>query len=176
MSRAQIGVVFGMAAALLATVAIFTLAPGLPTPAAFAPTLEGRLRLAAAAALGPLASLVVTIGVVANRRFFSAADIDGAGLTDESPAVRIARAVLANTAEQALLAVPIYAGLALTAPARELGLPLALACAFVVGRLFFALGYARGAAARSFGFALTFYPLVGGLLALAVRLLPALVR
>ena len=176
MSRTQVGVALGMATALVVTVAVFTLAPGLPAPpAAFTATLDGRLRLGAAAALGPLASLVVAIGFVANRRFFSQADIDGAGLTDESPVVRIPRAVLANTAEQALLAIPIYAGLALTAPARELGLPLALASAFILGRLFFAIGYARGAAARSFGFALTFYPTVGGFVVLAARLIAGLI-
>jgi len=42
---------------------------------------------------------------------------------------------------------------------------------FSLGRLLFFLGYLRGAAARSLGFTLTFYPTVGLLVADGVRLL-----
>jgi hypothetical protein len=76
-------------------------------------TLKQRLVLAAAAAMGPAVSLAVAIGVVANRRFFSAPDIDGAGLTTESAALRVPRAMLANTLEPAALAMPVYAALAM---------------------------------------------------------------
>jgi hypothetical protein len=164
-----------MAVAVTATIALFAFglfgAGGLLGGAA--PTLEVRIRVALAAALGPLVCLAAAIGAVANRRFFSAADIDGAALTEPSAPIRIGRAILENTAEQTLLALPIYAGLALTGPAQALALPLLLSAAFVVGRGLFAAGYARGAAARSFGFALTFYPTIGGLLVLAGRLLAA---
>ena len=172
MSRAQAGVALGMAAALAVTIALFAYglsgASALLGPAP--PTLQTRIDVAIEAALFPLICLAAAIGVIANRRFFSATDIDGAGLTEPSPAVRITRAILQNTAEQTLLAVPVYAGLALTGPASALGLPLVLPAAFVIGRVLFMAGYARGAAARSFGFALTFYPTVGALLVLAGRL------
>ena len=174
-NRAQTGVLIGMALALAATVGLFAFglsgAGGLAAGAS--PTLELRIRLALGAALGPLACLAVAIGFIANRRFFSGADIDGAVLTEPTPPIRIARAILENTAEQTLLAVPVYAGLALTGPASALALPLVLSVAFVVARAIFAAGYARGAAARSLGFALTFYPTVGGLLLLAGRLIGA---
>ena len=172
MSRAQLGVLAGMAAALAATVALILY--GLSGPAALLgaapPTFETRIDVALEAAVFPLICLAAAIAVVANLRFFSAADIDGAALTEPSPPVRIARAILANTAEQTLLAVPVYAGLALTGPPHALALPLVLSGSFVVGRLLFTVGYARGAAARSFGFALTFYPSVGALMVLAARL------
>lgn len=172
MSRAQAGVALGMAAALAATFALFAYglsgAGALLGPAP--PTLQTRIDVAIEAALLPLICLAAAIGVIANRRFFSPKDIDDAGLTEPTPAVRIARAILENTAEQTLLAVPVYAGLALTGPPSALGLPLVLSGAFVIGRLLFTVGYARGAAARSFGFALTFYPTVGALLVLAGRL------
>jgi hypothetical protein len=171
-SRTQLGVALGMTAALVATWLLVSYgisgAPGLPLvhSAAFA----DRMTLAVAAWLGPLVSLTVAIGAVANGRFFSDADIDGAGLTAESPRIRIRRAVLVNTAEQTLLAVPVYAAMAALLPARSLPAPLLLSAAFVLGRLTFAIGYRYGAAARSFGFALTFYPTVAGLILVVWRL------
>jgi hypothetical protein len=133
------------------------------------PSLRQRLIVAAIAWIGPLASLFVAIAMVANRRFFSPADIDGAGLTKASAVLGIPRAVLANTHEQASLAVPVYAGLALALPTNQLVFPLLLSATFMIGRAVFALGYSRGGAARSFGFALTFYPTVAGLVVMALR-------
>jgi hypothetical protein len=163
MTRTQIGVVVGMAAALAVTIALFVVGLGGLVRSPF----DDRIRLAIAAALGPLVSVTAAIGFIANRRFFSADDIEGSGLTEGTAGVRVARAVLQNTLEQAVLAVPVYVSLAMTLPARAVALPLLLAVAFVVGRALFAAGYARGAAARSFGFALTFYPSVGALAVLA---------
>jgi len=171
MTRTQIGVAAGMAAAFLVTVALFALGPALaPGLVSQPPTLPQRLLLATWAGIPPLLSLTAAIGWVANARFFSEADIDGAGLTVEGPPLRIPRAVLANTAEQVLLALPLYTGLALTLPPAQLALPPLLGAVFVLGRGLFAVGYARGAAARSFGFALTFYPSVGALIVLVMRL------
>ena len=48
---------------------------------------------------------------------------------------------------------------------------ITLAAMFGAGRLLFWWGYVRGAAARAFGFALTFYPSVGALGIAAVSLL-----
>lgn len=178
MSPAQRGVAAGMAGGLLVTLTIVLWcaagSPGLAAPF-HAVGVNQRWLLAAASWLGPLAALAAAIGVVANLRFFSPADIDGAGLTTESPRLRVPRAILANTLEQAALAVPIYTALAILLPARELLMPLLLSLAFVVGRIAFSLGYAKGAATRSFGFALTFYSTVAGLVVMigeVVRRLP----
>lgn len=172
MTRTQIGVVAGMAAAFLITVTLFAFGPALAPDLVTQPSLAQRQLLAVMAGIPPLLSLTAAIGWVANARFFSEGDIDGAGLTLEGPSLRVPRAILANTAEQVLLALPLYAGLALTLPASQLALPLLLGGAFLIGRGLFAIGYARGAAARSFGFALTFYPSVGALIVLVMRLAP----
>jgi hypothetical protein len=173
MTATQRGVAAGMAGALALTLALtWWCAAG--TPGLFLslgePSLRQRLVVAAAAWIGPLAALSAAVAVIANRRFFSAQDIDGAGLTLESAGLRVPRAILANTHEQAALAIAVYAGLAIALPTGQLVFPLLLSAAFVVGRLFFAIGYSRGAAARSFGFALTFYPTVAGLIVMALRL------
>lgn len=176
MTRTQIGVAIGMALAVAATTAIFYfgLGSGAVPPIDALGSLGGRLTLAATAWLAPLAALAASIGFIANFRFFSPADIDGAGLTVESAGLKTPRAILANTHEQATLAALTYAGLALALPERQLILPLLLAAAFLIGRAFFAVGYARGAAARSFGFALTFYPTVAGAVLMAWLLLSRL--
>lgn len=171
MTPAQRGVALGMAGGLGVALAL-TLwcvagSPGLVL-SIHAVSTGRRWALAITAWLGPLLTLTVAIGVVANRRFFSAQDIDGAGLTAESHGLRVPRAVLTNTLEQATLAVPVYTGLALLLPANQLVYPLLLSAAFVVGRIAFAAGYAKGAAARSLGFTLTFYPTVAGLVVVAL--------
>lgn len=55
-------------------------------------------------------------------------------------------------------------------PAWQAVVPAA-AILFVFGRIAFVAGYARGAPARAFGFALTFYPTVFMLLASGVALI-----
>ena len=172
MTASQRGVAAGMAGGLAVALALtFWSTSGSPglVLSFHALNLTQRLTLAAAAWLGPLACLAVAVGVVANRRFFSAPDIDGAGLTEERPRLRISRAVLANTHEQAMLAIPVYTALAVILPVSQLTYPLLLSATFVVGRIAFALGYAKGAAARSLGFTLTFYPTVAGLVVVAAR-------
>lgn len=109
--------------------------------------------------------LMAAVARVAAGRFFSADDIAGAGFAAASPKVAVDRAVLQNTLEQAVLAVLTHAALAAVDAARFVP-PLVLL--FVAGRLSFAASYQRGAGARAFGFALTFYPTVAGLLAAAV--------
>ena len=173
MTPTQRGVAAGMAAALAVTLAI-TLwcasgSPGLVLPFHMV-GLTQRWTLAGACWLGPLVALAAAIGAVANRRFVSREDIDGAGLTLEGSSIRVPRAILANTVEQAVLAIPVYTALALFLPVRQLPLPALLSLAFVIGRIAFALGYARGATARSIGFALTFYPTVAGLVVMSLTL------
>lgn len=83
----------------------------------------------------------------------------------------VEKAVLSNSVEQALIAVPTYICLALVLPAGQLVAVPLLACLFVVGRALFAGRYKSGAGARSFGFALTFYPTLAGLAAGAATLI-----
>lgn len=117
----------------------------------------------------PLTTLILAIGNVARLRFFSREDIDAAVGTSPTLPVRRASAVLQNTLEQAVLAIGTYALLALARPGSA-GSLIALATLFAVGRSLFWWGYARGAASRALGFALTFYPSVGafGVAALSI--------
>jgi len=172
MTPSQRGVAVGMAGGLALALALtYWCSAGSPglVVSLHALNLGQRLTLAVTAWLGPLACLAAAISVVANRRFFSSQDIDGAGLSQESAALRVPRAILANTHEQAALAIPVYAALALLLPAKQLAFPLLLSATFVIGRALFALGYAKGAVARSFGFTLTFYPTVAGLVVALMR-------
>lgn len=87
-----------------------------------------------------------------------AADIAGSGFHAPTAGIAVGRAVIQNTHEQATLAVVSHLALATLLPFRILGpIPL-LVELFCIGRLTFWLGYKRGAAARAFGFATTFYP------------------
>ena len=71
-----------------------------------------------------------------------------------------AQRVLRNTTEQAVLAALAWPALAIQLAPTQAGLFPALAVSFLIGRVAFALGYAKGAAGRAFGFGLTFYPTV----------------
>ncbi|NVB42815.1 MAPEG family protein [Pseudenhygromyxa sp. WMMC2535] len=119
-----------------------------------------RLRLLGQACLVPAFFLAVAIGRVGNHRFLNAEDIDGGGLTKGSARVLLLQSLLQNTLEQAGMAAAVYVGWSLLAPGDWLSVvPLATLC-FAVGRLLFFAGYAKGAPARAFGFALTNYPTV----------------
>jgi hypothetical protein len=154
LAKRQRGVALGAGLALMATIALVW----------FGSTLTTDRRSAAAvfamAAFGPLVSLIAAFGSVANTRFFSAQDIDAGVGGPPSDAVRVRQAILQNTLEQAVLALGVYGILAILGSA----LPLAMALAFVLGRIAFVLGYSRGAAGRAFGFGLTAYPNVIGLI------------
>jgi hypothetical protein len=108
------------------------------------------------------------IARIAAMRYFSPDDIDGVG--DRSAGVRIvqARAILQNTVEQSLLALIAHAGLALALPPERMAVIIAVVGFFVVGRISFWFGYPKGAAARAFGFGLTFYPTILALFATLV--------
>lgn len=165
--KEQRGVAFGAAGALVVSVLSvwgwLTLGPAAPEP--LAERLAGALRWQ----LLPALTLAVGVGRVANGRFSSPGDIAGAGFGEPSERIAQARAVLQNTTEQVLLALIVHLALAASAPIGARLVPV-LAMLFLAGRVLFAAGYGRGAAGRAFGFGLTFYPSVGGLVfALALQ-------
>jgi len=121
-------------------------------------------------ALLPVLTLMVSIMRVANHRFSSPEDIDGSGLTDGTPEVRVLRAVLQNTLEQSVLAVAAYVIWSVVMPYNWLrSIPIGAAL-FVSGRLLFVRGYAQGAPGRATGFGLTAYPTFGMLATVAAVL------
>ncbi len=121
-------------------------------------------------ALIPVLTVMISIMRVANHRFSSPEDIDGSGLTDGTPQVRVLRAVLQNTLEHAVLAVAAYAIWAAAMPYGWLRAISIAAALFVSGRLLFARGYAQGAPGRATGFGLTAYPTFGMLATVAAVL------
>jgi hypothetical protein len=129
-----------------------------------------RIAWALQCALLPVLTLMISIMRVANHRFSSPEDIDGSGLTDGTPQVRVLQAILQNTLEQAVLAVAAYAIWAVAMPYGWLrAIPIAAAL-FVTGRVMFARGYAQGAPGRATGFGLTAYPTFGMLVTVAIVL------
>ncbi|MEP3278593.1 MAG: MAPEG family protein [Stappiaceae bacterium] len=104
--------------------------------------------------------LLITIGTLARHRFFTPEDIDGSGLTAGSATAKTHQAVLQNTLEQVVLAIPIHLSFSLLLPTSSLAaIPIA-AILFSLGRILFWRGYHTGAPGRALGFALTFYPTV----------------
>jgi hypothetical protein len=130
--------------------------------------IEARLTTAVIAATLAAGWLAVGIAHVARLRFFSPAAIDGDNAADD--AVARGRAILQNTLEQAVLAAAIYVGLAVVFD-RSMLVIAAMTGLFSAGRALFWAGYADGAAGRAFGFGLTFYPGVAGLLLILGTLL-----
>lgn len=101
--------------------------------------------------------LAVAIFRVSTQRVRSPEDIGGSASLVESPAVRQSRAILQNTLEQVVLAVPAHLALATVFPPDRMAALAALVLLFVIGRVAFAVGYRYGAPGRSFGFGLTVY-------------------
>jgi uncharacterized membrane protein YecN with MAPEG domain len=158
--RQQKLVALGMAAAAL--IAIGTIASTVDfAGGALSPA--GRLARALEADLFVVFWLFAAIANVARLRFFSPQDIGGSAGESTGEDVRRASAILQNTLEQTVLAVPVHLALAALF-ARPMPLIFALAALFCVGRLLFWAGYAHGAPGRAFGFALTFYPTAFSLL------------
>ena len=163
----QRGVAAGMAAALATTVIVLG-ATALAWPGEALP-FPDRLQLTLRADLIVIVWLAAAIGNVARLRFFSEQDIGGSSAQDASAKIRVAGAILQNTFEQAVLAIVTHLIVAATF-ARAGTAIIMLACLFAAGRLLFWIGYRKGARARAFGFALTFYPSVLALLAAAVAM------
>jgi hypothetical protein len=167
-ARTQAGVAAGMALGLAVTIAAFVW-PGLP---AVPPDVAGRIGLWLAASVSAALWLLIGIVLLARHRFFSDADINGGGLSGGTGGARLLQALIQNSLEQVVLAIPAYGAWLWLAPEGRRGLVVLCAGLFSVGRLLFFVGYRFGAAARAPGFTLTFYPTVG----LYVFLLPGIVR
>lgn len=123
-------------------------------------SLMPRLKLAALAGLAPAAILLVCIARLAKHRFSTPQDIHGSALTEGTEGAKLLQALLQNTLEQTVLAIPVYFAASLVFRERFLPLVAAAAALFVIGRIQFFRGYANGAPARAAGFGLTFYPSV----------------
>jgi MAPEG family len=152
----QVGVGMGMASALLLTLGAF-FSPILPQINSGP---EARFALWLACSLLCAVWLLICVGRLAKHRFFTPADIDGSGITPNTPAAMQLQAVLQNTLEQSVLAFIAYGAWIWLGPPERSGLIIVYTCFFGLGRLAFFIGYARGAPARAFGFGLTFYPTV----------------
>ncbi|QDG75339.1 MAPEG family protein [Labrenzia sp. PHM005] len=158
LSEKQRGVLKGMVSALVVAVMVLAAGSQFLLVENFGET-QGSIRLqVAAVALVPVAlALMISIGTLARHRFFTPEDIDGSGLTQGTAQAHTLQAVLQNTLEQSVLAFLTYCCFAALAPLSLLGAVPAGALLFVAGRVFFWIGYSKGAPARAFGFALTFY-------------------
>jgi hypothetical protein len=172
LTEKQRGVVRGVIlAALLSLPSLCGISLLLPATVLPADEPGARLAWALQWSLLPMLTLVVAVGRVANHRFYTPEDIDGAGLTEGTPQLRLRRAILQNTLEQTVLAVAGYAIWAVVMPYAWLRSIIVAALLFVAGCLLFARGYTRGAPGRALGFGLTAYPTFGMLATLAVVLL-----
>ena len=108
----------------------------------------------------PAIALFVAIARLAQHRFFNPADIDGSALSTGSDQARLLQAQLQNTLEQLALASPVYIVALFGSHQNVQSAVPACACTFLLGRILFFATYKRGASARAFGFAITFYPTV----------------
>ncbi|MGA7975327.1 MAG: MAPEG family protein [Pseudolabrys sp.] len=169
MTHEQRQVLAGMAAAVALTVIALLAAYFLSKSGA------DTLRLSApeASALAALA-LVFCIGGIARKRFFHTDVIGGAAYDKPGSEVAVDKVVLQNTLEQTVLAAVGYNGLAAVLPGIAPALLPVLVSLFLIGRILFIAGYAKGAGGRAFGFALTFYPTVAAYAILVAALLARL--
>lgn len=118
-----------------------------------------------------LICLVVSIGMLARHRFFTPEDIDGGGLTKGTPQAILLQSILQNTLEQVVIAFIAHLAWSAIMPLDwQAAIPIAVGL-FVIGRILFFRGYSGGAPARALGFALTFYPTVLMVIAMAITLL-----
>lgn len=164
LGKAQRGVLAGMFAGLGVTLLLLAAtAWGVESGSG-----TSRLEWLALASILPALSLAIAIARLARHRFFTPADFDGSALTAGTDGARLLQSLLQNTLEQLALALPVYVAWAVLAPMEWLPTLPVSAGLFLLGRLLFFRGYAHGAAARSFGFALTFYPTIVLLLAALV--------
>jgi hypothetical protein len=169
MDKTQLGVVRGMGLALLTAAAAFAFSATYVSRVwGVGSDLASRATVASWALVLPAFALFVCIARLAKHRFFTPEDIHGSGLTGGTDKARLLQALLQNTLEQSCLALPVYIATSIVAPASLLPLVPAAAGMFLVGRLFFFAGYAKGAPSRAYGFGLTFYPTVFLLLLLVV--------
>lgn len=120
-----------------------------------ADALGARLALAATA-LAPLAlALFLDIARLARHRFFEPLDRNAAAAPTHTPKSDMLNAILRNTHEQVSLAALVYVIAALVLPAHWTDAIIGCSALFLIGRIVFAMGYAKGSDGRAFGFAVT---------------------
>jgi MAPEG family len=168
----QVGVLKGMVAGLTITVMSISLAVlGVLEPLLPAASRDASLMHALRWDALVVACLAINIAMLARHRFFTRDDIDGGGLSSGTPTAHLLQSMLQNTLEQTVLALSVHAVWASVMPREwQAAVPVASSL-FVVGRILFWRGYARGAPSRALGFTLTFYPSVVMLLMIAGRLI-----
>ena len=132
--------------------------------------LPERIAFAAQASVFILFCVVVAIGMVSTGRRFSPADIGGSAARPPSDRIAINVAFLQNTLEQAVIAVGLYFALATLVSGPWLSLIPVGVVFFLVGRVFFLRGYAKGVEGRALGMTLTMTPTVLGYLLVLVLL------
>ncbi|MXO59403.1 MAPEG family protein [Altererythrobacter salegens] len=156
----QRGVVAGAGSAMVISLAVGIMAVLYDPFGPLSGALDARLQLAATASLPVVLSLLVTVGWIANTRFFHIEDIDAAAGPVEGEHMRRLKAILANSFEQGVLALATYWAAAVLLPAWLLDGIVFAAASFPVGRILFASGYRKGAGGRALGFELTLAPTV----------------
>jgi uncharacterized membrane protein YecN with MAPEG domain len=171
----QQGVLRGMAAGVIVTLLALTISivvnpPALTSGAGYPVALAHALTWDVLI----IVCLMANIGLLARHRFFTPDDIDGGGLTKGTPHAQVLQSTLQNTLEQTVLAISVHAVWAVAMPQTWQAAVPAAAILFLVGRVLFWRGYARGAPGRALGFALTFYPSVAMVLLIVGRLILAL--
>jgi len=93
--KTQVGVVRGMASAMLTAIVVFALAIMLVSPAwNLAADLTARIALASWAILLPATMLFVCIARLGAHRFFTPEDIQGSGLTDGTESAKLLQSLL----------------------------------------------------------------------------------
>lgn len=163
----QRGVLIGTVTGLVASIVVVLAAAQLPLVSPASDSVGDRLYCYLPWLALMAAPLAIGIAHLASHRFFNAEVSDGGSETAD-PKYHHARSYLQNTLEQTVLAVMAQLALVVRLPMAWLDVIPALVFWFVIARLVFRLTYARGAAARSFGFAATYYPSVLGLIAVLV--------
>jgi len=162
LTKKQNGVLIGMAIGMAISLNV-VLVGAWYNPFSFgtASGLLTRLATAIEWSVLPALFLILSVGRLAKRRFFTTEDIDGGGgLSHDSKQALLLQTLLQNTLEQLLIAVLIYLAWAVMMPADWMSVVPLAAITFAIGRVLFFTGYKGGAASRSLGFALTFYPSV----------------
>ena len=158
-SPEQRGVLFASAAAIAVCAAVLVLSYAWLPGSAFAlhagMDAGERIAFALKAEILVFLWLAGCVRAVSSGRFRSPADIRGSAYAPPTPAIAVQAAVLQNSLEQTVLAVGAHLGVAAVLRGDELVLIPALVLLYLAGRVSFAAAYARGAAARAFGMALT---------------------
>ena len=134
----------------------------LPLFMTFPEAMAERLAFAARTSAVVLFCVVVAIGMVSTGRRRSPEDIGGAAAGPPSDRLAIRVAFLQNTLEQAVVAVGFYFAFATLASCAWLSVLPVSAAFFVIGRVLFLKGYAKGVEGRAWGMSLTMIPVILG--------------